>query len=81
MSNEIDALLQEHRSFPPSDEFRRNANANDESVYDVTDRTGALIDRVQLPAGRTLVGFGPGGIVYVATRDGGATKIEKHLFK
>jgi acetyl-CoA synthetase len=38
MSNEIDALLQETRSFPPSDDFRRNANANDESVYDVTDR-------------------------------------------
>src|SRR5437588_1978875 len=37
MSNEIDALLQEHRSFPPSDEFRRNANAKDESVYDVAD--------------------------------------------
>jgi acetyl-CoA synthetase len=38
MSNEIDALLQEHRTFPPSDEFRRNANANDGSVYDVKDR-------------------------------------------
>jgi acetyl-CoA synthetase len=38
MSNEIDALLQEHRTFPPSDEFRRNANANAEAVYDVTDR-------------------------------------------
>jgi acetyl-CoA synthetase len=38
MSNEIDALLQENRSFPPSDEFRRNANANDEAVYDVADR-------------------------------------------
>jgi acetyl-CoA synthetase len=38
MSNEIDALLQENRSFPPSDDFRRNANANDESVYDVADR-------------------------------------------
>ena len=50
-------------------------------VYDVTDRTGALVDRVQLPAGRTLVGFGPGGIVYVATRDAGATRIEKRLFK
>jgi hypothetical protein len=50
-------------------------------VYDVTDRTGALIDRVQLPAGRTLAGFGPGGIVYVVTRDGGATRIEKRRFK
>src|SRR3954449_10068892 len=38
MSNQIDALLQENRSFPSSDDFRRNANANDESVYDVTDR-------------------------------------------
>ncbi|MEA2327808.1 MAG: acetyl-CoA synthetase, partial [Thermoanaerobaculia bacterium] len=38
MSNEIDALLQENRSFPPSDDFRRNANANDESMYDITDR-------------------------------------------
>jgi acetyl-CoA synthetase len=38
MSNEIDALLQENRSFPPSEDFRRNANANDESVYDVADR-------------------------------------------
>ncbi|MEA2338365.1 MAG: acetyl-CoA synthetase [Thermoanaerobaculia bacterium] len=38
MSNQIDALLQENRSFPPSEEFRRNANANDESVYDVKDR-------------------------------------------
>ena len=51
------------------------------TVYDVTDRTGALIDRVQLPAGRTLIGFGPGGIVYVTTRDAGATRIEKRLFK
>jgi acetyl-CoA synthetase len=38
MANEIDALLQEHRSFPPSDVFRRNANVNDESVYNVNDR-------------------------------------------
>ena len=38
MANEIDALLQEHRSFPPSDDFRRNANANDESLYDVENR-------------------------------------------
>jgi acetyl-CoA synthetase len=38
MANEIDALLQEHRSFPPPDEFRRNANVNDEAVYDVNDR-------------------------------------------
>ncbi len=38
MANEIDALLQETRTFEPSEEFRRNANANDAKVYDVQDR-------------------------------------------
>src|SRR5438067_856699 len=32
--NEIDALLQEHRRFPPPDEFRRNAIVGDEKIYD-----------------------------------------------
>ncbi len=50
------------------------------TVYDVLDRTGALIDRVQLPAGRALAGFGPGGAIYLTTRDGTATKIEKYSF-
>jgi hypothetical protein len=50
-------------------------------IYDIVDRTGALVDRVQLPAGRVLAGFGPGGIVYVTTRDAGATRIEKRAFK
>jgi hypothetical protein len=50
-------------------------------VYEIVDRTGTLIDRVQLPAGRTLAGFGPGGVVYLTTRDGNATKIERRAFK
>ncbi|HEY0141729.1 MAG TPA: acetate--CoA ligase [Thermoanaerobaculia bacterium] len=33
MSNEIDALLQENREFPPTDEFRQNANANDPELW------------------------------------------------
>jgi len=42
MANEIDALLQEHREFPPSDEFRKQANVNDAAVYSKTaqDREG-----------------------------------------
>jgi len=42
MSNEIDALLQEHREFPPSDEFRKQANISDAAVYSKTaqDREG-----------------------------------------
>ena len=37
--------------------------------YDVIDRTGKLVDRVVLPAGTTIVGFGTGGIVYLGVRD------------
>jgi acetyl-CoA synthetase len=42
MPNEIDALLQETREFPPSDEFRRQANVSDAAVYSKTaqDREG-----------------------------------------
>jgi hypothetical protein len=42
------------------------------SVYDVVDPQGALIDRVQVPAGRTIVGFGAGGTVYLVAREGTA---------
>ena len=37
--------------------------------YDVIDRTGTLVDRVVLPAATTIVGFGPGGAVYLGVRD------------
>ena len=50
-------------------------------IYDIVNRKGELVDRVQLPAGRTLIGFGPGGIVYLATRDAGATRIEEVRFR
>ncbi|HEX2833322.1 MAG TPA: acetate--CoA ligase [Thermoanaerobaculia bacterium] len=33
MAQEIDALLQENREFPPSDAFRRNANVNDPAIW------------------------------------------------
>jgi len=34
-------------------------------VYDVVNREGQIVERVQLPKDRTLVGFGPGGVVYL----------------
>jgi hypothetical protein len=37
--------------------------------YDVIDREGKLIDRVTLPRGTTIAGFGAGGIVYLGVRD------------
>jgi hypothetical protein len=37
-------------------------------VYDVVDRQGVLVDRVQLPPYRTIAGFGP-GVAYLAVKD------------
>jgi len=46
-------------------------------VYDVIDRSGALAERVQVPEGRTIVGFGPGGVVYLVAREGNDSYLEK----
>ncbi len=46
-------------------------------VYDVINRRGELIDRVQLPASRTVVGFGKGGVVYMLARDANGSWIER----
>ena len=41
--------------------IRTSQNVNALPVYNVVNRKGELIDRVQLPQNRVLVGFGPGG--------------------
>jgi len=46
-------------------------------VYDVVNRKGALVDRVQVPVNRSITAFGPGGVVYLTSRDGMTTKLEK----
>jgi hypothetical protein len=46
-------------------------------VYDVISRKGELVHRVQLPAGRQIAGFGPGGVVYLAAREGREVFLEK----
>ncbi len=46
-------------------------------VYDVIDRNGALVERVQIPVGRTIAGFGPGGDVYLIARKGTDSFLEK----
>jgi hypothetical protein len=46
-------------------------------IYDVIDRTGMLIDRVQVPPGRQIVGFGKGGVVYMVARDTGGAWLER----
>ena len=46
-------------------------------VYDVVDAKGALVDRVQVPKDRTIVGFGKGGVVYLLAREGNVSKLER----
>lgn len=50
-------------------------------VYDVINRQGQLVDRVQIPTGRTVIGFGPGGAVYLQNRDGATVTIERASVK
>jgi hypothetical protein len=47
------------------------------SIYDVINRKGELIDRVQVPTGRTILGFGDGGAVYLSSREGTTTILER----
>jgi hypothetical protein len=47
------------------------------SVYDVIDRNGALIERILVPPGRVIAGFGPGGVVYMGVLDGAVARLER----
>jgi hypothetical protein len=50
-------------------------------VYDVVNRKGELVDRLQLPAFRTIAGFGP-GVVYMAVTDqAGVVHLERARVK
>jgi hypothetical protein len=46
-------------------------------VYDVVNSHGQLVERIQIPAGRSIVGFGKGGIVYMLARDSAGNWIER----
>lgn len=46
-------------------------------VHDVVNGRGELVDRVQVPGGRTIVGFGTDGSVYLTRREGVATVLER----
>jgi hypothetical protein len=46
-------------------------------VYDVINRKGELVERVQIPENRTIVGFGPDGTVYLAARNDTTVYLER----
>ena len=47
------------------------------AIYDVIDKSGKLVDRVQVPAGTTIAGFGAGGVVYLGMRDKDGLHIQR----
>jgi hypothetical protein len=57
--------------------IRTSQSVDARPVYDVVNRRGELIDRVQIPANRVIIGFGSGGTVYLAVRDGTVAHLEK----
>lgn len=50
-------------------------------TYDVVNREGEIIERVQLPLGRVITGFGPHGMVYLAHTDGKLVFLERALIR
>lgn len=49
--------------------------------YDVIDRRGRIVQRVRLPIGRALAGFGANGTVYLTAHGSGGTRIERTRIK
>lgn len=45
-------------------------------VYDVANRKGEIIERIELPAGRSIAEFGPGGTLYLMYKDGAVWRLE-----
>lgn len=55
----------------------RSANVVGGAIYDVIDRNGVLVDRLQIPPGRQIIGFGKNGVVYMSVRDGATAWLER----
>ena len=51
------------------------------AVWDVVSRDGGLVDRLQLPPGYSIVGFGKGKVVYLSMRDQSGVKLARVLLR
>lgn len=57
--------------------IRTSQMVNGGTVYNVISNKGELKDRVLIPPGRVVAGFGPGGVVYMGVVDGDITHLER----
>lgn len=51
------------------------------AVFDIVNRQGGLVDRIQLPVGYNLIGFGAGRVVYLTMRDAKGLHLAKVRLK
>ena len=51
------------------------------TLFDVINRQGELVDRIQLPQGYQLAGFGAGRIVYLSMRDAKGQHLARVVLK
>jgi hypothetical protein len=61
--------------------IRTSKMVNRGTVYDVINGNGELKDRVLIPPGRVIAGFGAGGVVYMGVVDGDITHLERARLK
>ena len=54
-------------------------NAANGFTYDVINKEGKIFERVQLPKGRVLAGFGPHDVVYMTHTDSKTTTLERAI--
>jgi hypothetical protein len=60
---------------------RTSLGAKDGLLYDVINRKGEIVERVQFPKGYALAGFGEGGVLYVVRLDGRKGILERTTVK
>jgi hypothetical protein len=60
---------------------RTSLSAKDGLLYDVINRKGEIVERVQFPKNYALAGFGEKGVVYVVHLDGRKGTLERTTVK
>ena len=50
-------------------------------LYDVVNRQGEIFERVRLPEGRALEGFGANGTIYLTSHEEGVVRLERARLK
>ncbi len=60
--------------------IRTTAPSDAGPIYDIVNGEGKLVDRVKLPFGRVISGFGP-GVVYMGVQDGAGARLEMAAIK